>query len=69
MPLDPQAAIIVVDVRVKNPKALRAVSCIGTVMQSIAEDFEYRDDVKRAVRACNYLFKHLEFSADAEAAE
>lgn len=59
-------AVVVIDVRVRDKKAMRALAVVSEVMQSIAEDFEYRDDVKRAVRAFNYLQNNLIFSTDIE---
>lgn len=60
------AAVVVIDVRVRDKKAMRALAVCAEVMQSIAEDFDYRDDVKRAVKAFNYLQNNLMFSTDIE---
>lgn len=52
-----------------NAKAFRAINCIANVLKDVAEDFDYRDDVKRALRAAVYLGKHIDMVADDDAAE
>lgn len=49
-----------VDIAFKTTKAFRALQCVFDVMEDLAEDFEYRDDVKRAVKACRYLSNNVE---------
>lgn len=44
---------------VDNPKAIRALKVVLECLSDVAEDFEYRDDVKNAVKAARYLNRHL----------
>lgn len=42
-----------------DQKAMRALALVLEVLNEVAEDFEYREDVKRAVRAARYLTKNV----------
>ncbi len=42
-----------------NPKAFRALKSLVRNLESVEEDFEYRDDVKEAIRAARYLVKNM----------
>jgi hypothetical protein len=46
---------------VENPKAFHALRVIASTLEDVAEDFEYRDDVKRAIKAAKYLIKNLTY--------
>lgn len=50
---------IVIDVQWKNERALAALRVLLQTLQDVAEDFPYRDDVKNAVKAANYLAKNV----------
>lgn len=43
----------------KNQKALRALRKVTEVLEDVAEDFGYRDDVKQAVKAARYAARHI----------
>lgn len=43
-----------------DEKSLRALRIMLDVLSDVAEDFEYRKDVKRAVRAARHLVKHVQ---------
>lgn len=45
--------------RITNRKALRALGRVREVLEDVAEDFGYRDDVKDAVKALNYALRRL----------
>lgn len=49
---------VTVDV-VVNKKALRAIAVIIDALNDVSEDFAYRDDVARALRAARYLMKNV----------
>lgn len=53
----------------ENPKAYRALKVLVSVLEDVAEDFGYRDDVKRAVRAGKYLSRNVSIVADDVAGE
>lgn len=59
-------AEVVVRVRAESAKTIRALEVVGEVMGSIAEDFDYREDVKRGIKAMNYLLNHLVVAASTE---
>lgn len=42
-----------------NKRAIRALAILAETLESVGEDFSYRDDVQRALRACRYLGKHV----------
>lgn len=50
-----------------DKKSLRALHVILDVLSDVAEDFEYRKDVKRAVRAAKHLIKNVQIG-DSDAA-
>lgn len=62
MPTNPPRGQILmeVDIAFKTTKAFRALQVVFDVMEDLAEDFEYRDDIKRAVKACRYLSNNVE---------
>lgn len=63
MPND-QAHIVAVQLAPNCKRTIRALEVIAETLNDVANDFEYRDDVKRAVRACNFLLRNLTLSAD-----
>lgn len=60
------AGLVPVQIKVawKNPKALRALKSLARNLESVAEDFEYREDVKEAIRAARYLAKAVTVVVD-----
>lgn len=42
---------------VVDKKALRALGVLVELCESLSEDFSYRDDVRRGLRAARYLMK------------
>lgn len=47
-----------------NERAIRAIRIIGHVLSDVGDDFGYRDDVQKAIRAARYLAKHVAVHAD-----
>lgn len=45
-----------------NPKARKALLSLANNLESLAEDFEYREDVRKAVKAARYLYRNLEIN-------
>lgn len=61
MPKQPEQRVQI-RMEVTNPKAQRALVVLAKELASIAEDFAYRDDLRNAVRAANYLAKNLTYT-------
>lgn len=59
-PINGKPIMFELDIAWTKSKAFRALQCVFDVMSDIAEDFEYREDVKKAVKACRYLSNHVE---------
>jgi len=61
-----EAAMAMSKVTVKltfaNPKCVRALRRVLETLEDLAEDFAYRDDVKKAVRAAKYLRNNMTVS-------
>src|SRR5262249_10151379 len=52
---------LTISVTLENKKALPALRKVVDVLEDLAEDFDYRQDVKEAVKAGKYALKHLVF--------
>lgn len=42
-----------------NQKCVRAISVLCNALNELGDDFSYRDDVRRAMKAATYLSKHV----------
>lgn len=42
-----------------NERAVNALNVLLRTLEEVGEDFEYRDDVKRAIRAARFLAKNV----------
>lgn len=42
-----------------NERAADALNVLVNTLNEISDDFSYRDDVKRALRAARYLARHV----------
>lgn len=63
-PAMPKTETLTVNVDiVVNEKALRALRVLLELCDDLAEDFAYRDDVKRGLRAAKYLMKNVRLDA------
>lgn len=61
-----QPVSVIVDIKVNGEKSLRALRRVTDVMKDVAEDFPYRDDVRGAIKALNYLMKNLVVATTAD---
>lgn len=50
-----------VEIVVTNRKAYRALKVAANCLLSLQEDFSYREDVRRAIKAVTYLVNNIEF--------
>lgn len=44
---------------VVDKKSIKALRVILETLEDVASDFEYRDDVKRAIRAAKHLIRNV----------
>jgi hypothetical protein len=58
-----QRATITLRVVFENERCLKALRKLIECAESIAEDFEYRDDAKQLVKCAKYLAKHTKISS------
>lgn len=52
-----------VEIQFDDAKVLAALRVVNRTMEDVAEDFPYREDVKNAVKAVNYLMRHVTVAA------
>ena len=50
---------LLIEVILTNAKAVRALGLVAEVLDDVAEDMPWRDDVKRAAKAAIYAMKHI----------
>lgn len=51
-----------IELQFTNKRAMRAMSVILETLEDIQEDFEYRQDVRRAIKAANYVMRHVKIA-------
>ena len=49
-----------------NERCIKAVNVLLNAMEELGDDFSYREDVQRAIRATRYLAKHVSVHADCD---